>query len=55
MENTYYVVLSVVVSNVLPQGPNDDHTQNTWEKKILQAVIELNVHFLRAHLLLPAS
>ncbi len=30
---SYYVILSVVVSNVLPQGPDDDHTQNTWEKK----------------------
>ena len=26
---SYYIILSVVISNVLPQGPDNDHTQNT--------------------------
>ena len=30
---SYYVIFSVVVGEVLPQGADDDHAQNTWERK----------------------
>lgn len=44
-EFSYNVILSVVVSYVLPQGPDDDHTQNTCikEKQCYQRVAENNI------------
>lgn len=30
---SYYVILSVVVGDVLPQGPDDDHTEDPREEE----------------------